>query len=87
MKSTKVMLILKEMPETCYYCPCYGEDSASQFCQVSGKELKSTSRPEWCPLKYFPKKKEKDWGLWNATFRTDRYENGWNACIDELEDD
>ena len=47
-------------------------------------DCESKSRPEWCPLKPLPEKKEYIVPFNNAESQKDIIAVGWNACIDKI---
>lgn len=55
------------------------------FCRVNNRDITDLSiRPDWCPLKPLPEKKE----YINSNSNIEATKNiaaaGWNACIDEI---
>ncbi len=77
----KAVLVF-EMPESCFDCPCESE----YICGVAQKELfyEEDRKPDWCPLKEMPKRK----GLFAEMHEYDtdiHYEIGWNDCLEEIE--
>lgn len=50
-------------------------------------DYESKSRPDWCPLKPLPEKKE-EMGMPRTPSMNDikriGFQKGWNACIDEI---
>ena len=73
----KAMLVI-DMPNDCYDCPCYYEDR--DMCEAFNKKAKADSgRPSWCPIKPLPHSKQME----NRWF-SDDYSKGWNACLDEI---
>ena len=82
----KAILVL-EMPKNCLECPLGKNMSiAIETCIKCplGKcaiDAETEIRPDWCPLKPMPVKKEKH----NAMpFEIKHYIDGYNACIDEI---
>lgn len=89
---SKAILVM-DMPKSCMKCSL-GQDTSclletAVFCSITrmyvfGKECES--RPNWCPLKEVPQKKE-DKSLkvvpTVSSQHTD-YAKGYNACIDEI---
>lgn len=82
----KSVLII-DTPPICRACPCY---TNLHRCKTNGKLSDSSSKPDWCPLKPLPEKRNtiklQDFGnsqiLWTDK---DIYQNeGWNACLDEI---
>lgn len=47
-------------------------------------DCESKSRPEWCPLKPFPDKKEYIVPIDNVEAQKDIIAVGWNTCINEI---
>ena len=72
---SKAILVM-DMPKSCFDCKL--QDWAN--CRiVKGCHVGST-RPDWCPLKEVPKKKE----LYLSINNKKGYCEGYNACIDEI---
>lgn len=80
----KAILVLNEMPKNCLKCPI-GKNVSIPLetciqCPI-GKcviDEETKTRPDWCPLKPMPEKKQHTLysiGAWNS---------GYNACIDEI---
>ena len=76
---TKAILVLNEMPKTCWDCQldydcgngCMGIGDGEDYVKQSGKK-----RPDKCPLKPMPEKE--------LSFTKDGWFMGWNYCIDEI---
>lgn len=74
---SKAILVM-DMPKNCYECKLQEWLNCKI---VKGCHIGET-RPDWCPLRPMPEKREADpaidndidWGL----------AEGWNACIDEM---
>lgn len=98
---SKSILVI-DTPEGCVDCPCCFADNVMIWC---GKEQDTlcepgelpegieTFKPDWCPLKELPQKKEEKQYLTRKDSRGNietygesrNKENiGWNACIDEI---
>ena len=93
----KAVLVLDEMPnncEECQLCKQYKrvphvldyEDTYEIFCtgidNLCLKEVPKGDRPYWCPLKALPN--ERDRAI-NIDYMEDAFFNdGWNACLDEI---
>ena len=91
----KAVLIM-DMPESCDMCdfvddtqpPSYGERTL--YCNAPGIGDDVTDcvacRPDWCPLRELPEKKETivyendDW----ITVDEKAKNNGWNDCLDKI---
>ena len=80
---SKSILVI-DTPESCGTCPCFLE-VATDCCGVSGKDVDSHDKPDWCPLRDLPEKKEvRIFFLGERDFEQKGYQEGWNACIDEI---
>lgn len=56
-----------------------------QFCRVNNRDITDLSiRPDWCPLKPLPEKKEYIVPIDNVESQKDIIAVGWNACIDAI---
>ena len=73
---SKCVLVM-DMPKDCYECKL--QDWLT--CRIAKKCNTSHSRPDWCPLRELPKKKE-DNANNSESFAC--FKLGYNACIDEL---
>ena len=80
---SKSFLIINT-PNNCWECPCFMD--AGWRCQVrlDINEEVHDGRPEWCPLKNVPAKKEYSFNdvLTNSSYL--RFADGFNKCIDEM---
>lgn len=48
-------------------------------------EVPKDKKPDWCPLKDIPLKKNvRDFNISPGDFEQKGYQQGWNACIDEI---
>lgn len=101
---SKVILVL-DMPSRCWDCPCYMGYIDSDKCKVVMEDLhyKELSysdvwnkRPDWCPLRKLPKKKQELYQLnrrdSSGEFETygvsvDNLAIGYNQCIDDILND
>lgn len=55
------------------------------FCRVNNRDITDLSiRPDWCPLKPLPEKKEYIVPIDNVESQKDIIAVGWNTCIDEI---
>ena len=87
MDKKKAILVI-DMPESCAECDLMWKDEYSVFCpcklpenisDVYDHEISET-KPDWCPLKPFPEKRN----VWNEIDEADWYDAGYNACLDEI---
>ena len=69
----KAILVIDEMPDICYKCPCY--DHEGGICQATSNW--KADRENGCPLRPLPHKLQADW-------YTDGYKEGFNACLEEI---
>lgn len=82
---SKAILIM-DMPSSCINCPlskyecdCMPED----YCMTRDKEIiNKYSKPEWCPLREIPERKDETWDIMNM--EDSYYNEGWNHCIDTI---
>lgn len=89
--------LVMETPKNCFECPfsCVdGNDTDIGYCEVEAMLAKealiteeyydydSEEKPDWCPLKALPEKKESD-GYWRGEHGYGWIQD-WNACIDEI---
>ena len=55
------------------------------FCRVDNRDITDLSiRPNWCPLKPLPEKKEYIVPIDNVESQKDIIAVGWNACLREI---
>lgn len=97
----KAVLVI-DMPTKCINCPfndvdddmerwiCYASTDSTAHVRCREEDIDIHSKPEWCPLKPLPQKEEKpkvSGGLnWDNAF-TCGFIIGWNACIEEIENE
>lgn len=81
---SKSMLVI-DTPKTCENCYMLSHNYCNFQCLITGELIeKSTNRPNWCPLKPLPEKKEYIVPIDNVESQKDIIAVGWNACIDEI---
>lgn len=87
-------ILLIDMPDSCSQCEYLGEaiNDDIKACTLSQlffhKDFDIESgREVICPLKPMPKKKSHEKFSWGAERieTTNDFEDGWNACLEELE--
>lgn len=80
----KAVLLIDEMPKTCLDCPLNGYENV---CNVTLEDNYDylTERPSWCPLKSLPSEKNHINILGENGTYARGFEDGWNACIEEIE--
>lgn len=79
----KAVLVM-DMPECCADCPCsfFERDNPilNLICGVTQEDAYNVGKPDWCPLRELPEKKERrirEHG--ERMFRA-----GFNACLNEI---
>lgn len=82
---SKSVLVMDNTPKYCASCYLCGFTLNLHYCRGKLKDIKDTSvKPDWCPLKPLPEKKE----YINSNSNIEATKNiaaaGWNACIDEI---
>lgn len=72
---SKAILVI-DMPKNCFHCKL--QDWAN--CRIVKGCHAGDTRPDWCPLKELPQKKEMQF-LDDAS---EYHRQGYNACIDDI---
>lgn len=85
----KKAVLLMDVPETCLDCNlCVLDTDGSISCYYNKREIcsnveENNSRPEWCPLRPLPDRKEiTETYKWED--RLPSFKCGWNWCLDEI---
>lgn len=85
----KKAVLLMDVPEKCLDCNlCVLDTDGSISCYYNKREIcsnveENNSRPDWCPLKPLPKRKEiTETYRWED--RLPSFKCGWNWCLDEI---
>ena len=74
-------ILVMDMPQNCFKCKL--QNFAT--CRIANKCHVGDKRPDWCPLRELPEKKEElsveeyEFGGLGKAFAS-----GWNACLDEI---
>ena len=89
----KAVLVM-DMPECCADCVCsyfeIGSKELNLVCGATGEDANNVGKPDWCPLRKLPEKKEEIElreckgsveGTWNVPLIENK---GFNACLDEI---
>lgn len=85
----KAVLVVDMPEQVCQKCTlCYEYEAVDDryLCCATGKLLPDGEKPDWCPLRELPEKKETivyendDW----ITVGEKTKNNGWNDCLDEI---
>lgn len=85
----KAVLVM-DMPECCVDCDCgYFERYAKELnlvCGATGEDANNVAKPDWCPLRELPEKKETHTvlelhsnGRWSEGMKA-----GFNICLGEI---
>lgn len=79
----KAVLIM-DMPECCADCPCsfFERDNPilNLICGVTQEDAYNVGKPDWCPLRELPEKKERRIGEHGERM----FRAGFNACLNEI---
>lgn len=84
----KAVLVMDMPEQVCQKCSlCYETENDDEYlCCAAGKLSPDGEKPDWCPLRELPEKKETfttlechSNGRW-----TEGMKAGWNACLDEI---
>lgn len=79
---SKSVLVI-DTPEKCI--SCIYVDIFHYFCRINYRDIKDAStKPNWCPLKQLPERKEYIIPIDNVESQKDIIAVGWNACIDSI---
>lgn len=83
---SKSILVI-EKSDVC--CQCRFSGSDGDVCCLEDKLISEQEyfdkKPDWCPLKDVPEKKEvRNFCIGVGDFGQQGYQQGWNACIDEI---
>lgn len=80
----KAVLVM-DMPECCADCPCSFVERDNPIlnliCGVTQEDAYNVGKPDWCPLRELPEKKETNYYMNN---KEKGIVEGWNACLDEI---
>jgi hypothetical protein len=90
-------VLIMSTPKGCFACPFHMADFNFNLClatrndsirtisKVSHEGFKKLAgRPDWCPLKELPEKKEYIVPIDNVESQKDIIAVGWNACLREI---
>ena len=80
---SKSVLVI-DTPENCNSCDLCG-GTFHVFCELNHRDIEDFSiKPDWCPLKPLPEKREYIVPINNVESQKDIVAVGWNACIDKI---
>lgn len=79
----KAVLVM-DMAECCADCPCsfFERDNPilNLICGVTQEDAYNVGKPDWCPLRELPEKKERRIGEHGERM----FRAGFNACLNEI---
>ena len=89
---SKAVLVMDMPEQVCQKCTlCYETDNDDEYlCCATGKLLPDGEKPDWCPLRELPEKKEEFElleceGSMEKVWEFPSLKNkGFNACLDEI---
>ena len=89
---SKAVLVMDMPEQVCQKCTlCYETENDDEYlCCATGKLVPDGEKPDWCPLRELPEKKEEFEqreciGSTKGTWEVPLIENkGWNACLDAI---
>lgn len=77
-------ILVMNMPESCADCPCsfFERDNPilNLICGVTQEDAYNVGKPDWCPLRELPEKKERRIGEHGERM----FRAGFNACLNEI---
>lgn len=84
---SKAILVLDEMPGSCYECDFLDDDGDYPMCRITtevcGYSFKTyKNKMNKCPLKQLPKKHVRDYPGYDGYITG--WDDGWDACLDEI---
>ena len=85
----KAVLVMN-MPEYCTDCPCsfFERDNPilNLICGVTQEDAYNVGKPDWCPLRELPEKKETVYPqeCYDNSYWSDEMRAGWNNCLDTM---
>lgn len=77
----KAVLVM-DMPENCFKCKLQNWAN----CKITNKCHVGECRPDWCPLRELPEKKETvhPQECYDNSYWSDEMRAGWNNCLDTI---
>lgn len=84
----KAVLVMDMPEQVCQKCTlCYETENDDEYlCCATGKLLPDGAKPDWCPLRELPEKKETvhPQECYTNSYWSDEMKAGFNACLDEI---
>lgn len=85
---SKAALVMDMPEQLCQKCTLlYETENGDEYmCCATGKLVPDGEKPNWCPLRELPEKREINHNKnhYISNFWTDAKSVGWNACLDEI---
>lgn len=80
----KAVLVMDMPEQVCQKCTlCYGTKNDDEYlCCAVGKLVPDGKKPDWCPLRELPEKKETNYYMNN---KEKGIVEGCNACLDAID--
>ena len=76
-------ILVMDMPECCADCPCSfferSNPKLNLICGVTQEDANNVGKPDWCPLRPAPEKRQTTNDFWQGCVNIVR-----NHCIDEI---
>lgn len=86
---SKAILVMDMPEQLCQKCTLlYETENGDEYmCCATGKLVPDGEKPNWCPLRELPEKREINHNKnhYISNFWTDAKSVGWNACLDEIQ--
>lgn len=75
-------ILVMNMPANCFKCKLQNWAN----CRITNKCHVGESRPDWCPLRELPEKKETvhPQECYDNSYWSDEMKAGWNSCLDMI---
>lgn len=77
------VIVVTDKPNDCEHCPCFSPGMFYGVCELEKQTwaISEKEKPNWCPLREVPQKKDKDKTHYDTDYN---YALGYNDCIDEI---
>ena len=84
----KAVLVMDMPEQVCQKCTlCYETENDDEYlCCATGKLVPDGAKPDWCPLRELPEKKETTYpqACYTNSYWTDEMKAGFNTCLNEM---
>lgn len=85
----KAVLVMNYMPTRCCDCELENDEKINKtICHVSLRDISdseySQKKPDWCPLRELPEKKQTNYYMNN---KEKGIVEGWNECLEKIAGD